>query len=41
VWNVLANYGGMLSIGQRRRVQAWPTSFLAFRLSGSYFAIGT
>ncbi len=72
MWNLLAGYGGMVSIGQQAYVGvggyglvvladrlgidpflsvplaglvcgllAWPTSFLAFRLSGGYFAIGT
>ena len=72
MWNLLAGYGGMLSIGQQAYigigayalvyfadtlgldpfmavplavvvagVLAYPISFLAFRLSGGYFAIGT
>jgi branched-chain amino acid transport system permease protein len=72
MWNLLAGYGGMVSIGQQAwigvggyglvylaenlgfnaflaiplaalacGVFAWMTSFLAFRLSGGYFAIGT
>jgi branched-chain amino acid transport system permease protein len=72
MWNLLAGYGGMVSIGQQAYIGiggyglvvladavginpflavplaallcgllAWPTSFLAFRLSGGYFAIGT
>ncbi len=71
-WNLLAGYGGMVSIGQQAYIGiggyglvylaevlgvdpflavpvaavvcalvAWPTSYLAFRLSGGYFAIGT
>ncbi|MGY1815500.1 branched-chain amino acid ABC transporter permease [Blastococcus sp. SYSU D00820] len=71
-WNLLAGYGGMVSIGQQAWIGlggyglvylaqnlgvdpflavpvaavvcgllAWPTSYLAFRLSGGYFAIGT
>lgn len=72
MWNLLAGYGGMLSIGQQAYigigayalvylsdtvgldpfmavplavvvagVLSYPISFLAFRLSGGYFAIGT
>lgn len=72
MWNLLAGYGGMVSIGQQAYVGAGsyallvlagtlridpflavpvaavlagllaiPTSFLVFRLSGGYFAIGT
>ena len=72
MWNLLAGYGGMLSVGQQAYigigayalvyfadtvgldpfmavplavvvagVLAYPISFLAFRLSGGYFAIGT
>ncbi|WP_116453590.1 branched-chain amino acid ABC transporter permease [Blastococcus litoris] len=72
MWNLLAGYGGMVSIGQQAWIGlggyglvhlaqnlgvdpflaiplaalfcgllAWATSFLAFRLSGGYFAIGT
>ncbi|MGY1714513.1 branched-chain amino acid ABC transporter permease [Geodermatophilus sp. SYSU D01106] len=72
MWNLLAGYGGMVSIGQQAYIGiggyglvylaenvgvdpflsvpvaalvcalvAWPTSYLAFRLSGGYFAIGT
>ena len=73
MWNLLAGYGGMLSVGQqayigigayalvyladtvgarpvhggaarrgrRRGCSPIPISFLAFRLSGGYFAIGT
>jgi len=72
MWNLLAGYGGMLSIGQQAYIGigayalvyfadtlgldpfmavplavvvagalAYPISFLAFRLSGGYFAIGT
>jgi branched-chain amino acid transport system permease protein len=72
MWNLLAGYGGMVSIGQQAWIGlggyglvylaqnlgvnpflsiplaalvcgllAWPTSYLAFRLSGGYFAIGT
>jgi branched-chain amino acid transport system permease protein len=72
MWNLLAGYGGMVSIGQQAwigvggyglvylaqnlgvnpfaaipiaavvcGVVAWPVSYLAFRLSGGYFAIGT
>jgi branched-chain amino acid transport system permease protein len=72
MWNLLAGYGGMVSIGQQAYIGvggyglvvladtvgmnpflalplagvvcgllAWPASFLAFRLSGGYFAIGT
>jgi branched-chain amino acid transport system permease protein len=72
MWNLLAGYGGMVSVGQQAYIGvggyglvvladtvgvdpflavplagavcgllAWPTSFLAFRLSGGYFAIGT
>jgi branched-chain amino acid transport system permease protein len=72
MWNLLAGYGGMVSIGQQAYIGvggyglvvladalgidpflavplagvvcallAWPTSFLVFRLSGGYFAIGT
>lgn len=71
-WNLLAGYGGMLSVGQQAYVGlgayglvmlsdkvgldpfmavplavvvagliSFPISFLAFRLSGGYFAIGT
>jgi branched-chain amino acid transport system permease protein len=71
-WNLLAGYGGMVSVGQQAyiglgayglvtiadllginvflaiplaaiisAVVAYPVSFLAFRLSGGYFAIGT
>jgi branched-chain amino acid transport system permease protein len=71
-WNLLAGYGGMVSVGQQAyigigaygivtiadllglnifiaiplaaivsAVIAYPVSFLAFRLSGGYFAIGT
>ncbi len=72
MWNLLAGYGGMVSIGQQAffglggygmlvladhvgvnpfvaiplaalatAVLAWPLSWLAFRLQGGYFAIGT
>ena len=72
MWNLLAGYGGMVSIGQQAffglggyallilgnfagfnpfiavpvaalvaALAAWPLSFIAFRLSGGYFAIGT
>jgi branched-chain amino acid transport system permease protein len=72
MWNLLAGYGGMVSIVQQAWIGlggygliylaqnlgvdpflsiplaalvcgllAWPTSYLAFRLSGGYFAIGT
>ncbi|RBY84800.1 branched-chain amino acid ABC transporter permease [Blastococcus sp. TF02A-26] len=72
MWNLLAGYGGMVSIGQQAWIGlggyglvylagtlgldpfvsiplaalacglvAWATSYLAFRLSGGYFAIGT
>lgn len=72
MWNLLAGYAGMVSIGQQAYIGlggyglvylaqnvginpflavpvaavvcgllAWPTSYLAFRLSGGYFAIGT
>lgn len=71
MWNLLAGYGGMISVGQQgflgagaytvlglslagvdpflalplagvvAAVLALPTSVLAFRLSGGYFAIGT
>lgn len=72
MWNLLAGYGGMVSIGQQAffgfggyvmlilgneagvnpfvaiglaaaatALIAWPVSFLAFRLQGGYFAIGT
>ncbi|MBY3551962.1 branched-chain amino acid ABC transporter permease [Modestobacter lapidis] len=72
MWNLLAGYGGMISIGQQAFIGiggyglvylatnlgldpflavpvaavvcglvAWPTSYLAFRLTGGYFAIGT
>lgn len=72
MWNLLAGYGGMLSVGQQAYigigayalvyfadtmgldpfmavplavvvagVLAYPISFLAFRLQGGYFAIGT
>ncbi len=72
MWNLLAGYGGMLSVGQQAYigvgayalvylavtigldpfmavpiavvvagVVSYPISFLAFRLSGGYFAIGT
>ena len=72
MWNLLAGYGGMVSIGQQAffglggyamlalgnlagvnaflaiplgalaaALVAWPLSFLAFRLQGGYFAIGT
>ncbi len=72
MWNLLAGYGGMLSVGQQAYIGigayalvyladtigldpfmavplavviagllAYPISFLAFRLSGGYFAIGT
>jgi branched-chain amino acid transport system permease protein len=72
MWNLLAGYGGMVSIGQQAYIGvggyglvylastvgvdpflavpvaavvcallAWPTSYLAFRLNGGYFAIGT
>lgn len=72
MWNLLAGYGGMVSVGQQAYigigayalwylsdkvhldpfmavplavviagVLAYPISFLAFRLSGGYFAIGT
>lgn len=72
MWNLIAGYGGMLSVGQQAYVGvgayglvmlsdrvgldpfmavplavvlagalAYPISFLAFRLSGGYFAIGT
>lgn len=72
MWNLLAGYGGLVSIGQQAYIGvggyglvvladtvginpflavpaaglvcgllAWPTSYLAFRLSGGYFAIGT
>lgn len=72
MWNLLAGYGGMVSVGQQAYIGlggyglvaladtvginpflavplaglvcglvAWATSFLAFRLSGGYFAIGT
>lgn len=72
MWNLLAGYGGMVSIGQQAffglggygmlvladhvgvnpfvaiplaalgaAVVAWPLSWLAFRLQGGYFAIGT
>lgn len=72
MWNLLAGYGGMVSIGQQAffglggylmlilgneaginpfvaipiaalatALVAWPVSFLAFRLQGGYFAIGT
>ncbi|MEQ1737382.1 MAG: branched-chain amino acid ABC transporter permease [Rhodoglobus sp.] len=71
-WNLLAGYGGMVSVGQQAYIGigayslvtigdllglnvfvviplaavisalvAYPVSFLAFRLSGGYFAIGT
>ncbi len=72
MWNLLAGYGGMVSIGQQAffgfggyimlilgneagvnpfvaipvaalatALIAWPVSYLAFRLQGGYFAIGT
>lgn len=72
MWNLLAGYGGMVSIGQQAYLGlggyallvmsnflgvnpflavflasliagafAWPLSWLAFRLQGGYFAIGT
>ncbi len=72
MWNLLAGYGGMVSIGQQAffgfggyvmlilgneagvnpfvaipiaaaatALVAWPVSFVAFRLQGGYFAIGT
>jgi branched-chain amino acid transport system permease protein len=72
MWNLLAGYGGMVSIGQQAffgfggyimlmlgnfwginpfvgivvgafatALIAWPVSFIAFRLQGGYFAIGT
>jgi branched-chain amino acid transport system permease protein len=72
MWNLLAGYGGMISVGQQAYIGiggyglvylasnlgldpflsvplaavvcglvAWPTSYLAFRLTGGYFAIGT
>lgn len=72
MWNLLAGYGGTVSIGQQAWIGlggygivhlaeavgmdpfvsnplaalacglvAWATSYLAFRLSGGYFAIGT
>jgi branched-chain amino acid transport system permease protein len=72
MWNLLAGYGGMVSIGQQAyfglggylmlmlgnlagvdpfvaipvaalasAVIAWPLSWVAFRLQGGYFAIGT
>jgi branched-chain amino acid transport system permease protein len=72
MWNLLAGYGGMVSIGQQAffglggyamlvladfaginpfvaiplaglatAAMAWPLSWLAFRLQGGYFAIGT
>jgi len=72
MWNLLAGYAGMVSVGQQAYIGlggyglvylaqnvginpflavpvaavvcgllAWPTSYLAFRLSGGYFAIGT
>lgn len=72
MWNLLAGYGGMVSIGQQAffgfggyvmlilgneagmnpfvaipvaalatALVAWPVSFIAFRLQGGYFAIGT
>jgi ABC-type branched-subunit amino acid transport system permease subunit len=72
MWNLLAGYGGMLSVGQQAYIGigayalvyiadtigidpfmavplavvvagliSYPISFLAFRLSGGYFAIGT
>jgi branched-chain amino acid transport system permease protein len=72
MWNLLAGYGGMVSIGQQAffglggyamlalgnlagvnpflaiplgalaaAAVAWPLSFIAFRLQGGYFAIGT
>ena len=72
MWNLLAGYGGMVSIGQQAffglggygmlmlgnlagvnpfvaipiaalasTLIAWPVSWLAFRLQGGYFAIGT
>jgi branched-chain amino acid transport system permease protein len=72
MWNLLAGYGGMVSIGQQAffglggyamlvladqagvnpfvaiplaalltAALAWPLSWLAFRLQGGYFAIGT
>jgi branched-chain amino acid transport system permease protein len=72
MWNLLAGYGGMVSIGQQAyfglggylmlmlgnlagvnpfvaiplaalagTVIAWPVSWVAFRLQGGYFAIGT
>lgn len=72
MWNLLAGYGGMLSVGQQAYIGigayglvmlsdevgldpfmavplavvaagviSFPISFLAFRLSGGYFAIGT
>lgn len=72
MWNLLAGYGGMLSIGQQAYIGvgayglvvlsdqvgldpfmavplavgvagliSFPISFLAFRLSGGYFAVGT
>ena len=72
MWNLLAGYGGMISVGQQAFIGiggyglvylasnlgldpflsvpvaavvcalvAWPTSYLAFRLTGGYFAIGT
>jgi len=72
LWNLLAGYGGMVSIGQQAffgiggyallamgnllhlnpflavplaslaaLVVAYPVSFVAFRLQGGYFAIGT
>lgn len=72
MWNLLAGYGGMVSIGQQAffgfggyvmlmlgnfagmnpfvalplgalaaGVIAWPVSYIAFRLQGGYFAIGT
>src|SRR5690349_2924388 len=72
MWNLLAGYGGMVSIGQQAyfglggyvmlmlgnlagvnpfvaipvaalasAAIAWPVSWIAFRLQGGYFAIGT
>lgn len=72
MWNLLAGYGGMLSVGQQAYIGigayalvyiadtvgidpfmavpiavviagliSFPISFLAFRLTGGYFAIGT
>lgn len=71
MWNLLAGFGGLISIGQQAFIGigaytviglgdfgvnpfaalvgavivstllAWPTSWLAFRLRGDYFAVGT